>query len=236
VIEPRAPAMSRAAVVAFVVLVAATFAAFFVAQRLKGAPAVVKLRGVHGPFSPNGDHRHDVERFGVVVRHADELTVTIVDAEGGEVRRLAEGVAARPLVPVPMRWNGRSDEGTLVPDGVYRVRVSLRRTGRTVLAPHGLRVDTRAPRPYVTRVAPGRIVAPGTRVTFTVGHLGRKRPTQVSLWRSDLGRPRVVATGAVAGGAIAGPPGAVVGGAVGAGAGAGAGDKATEKVEDKDEV
>ena len=192
--------MSRAAIAAFVALVAATFAAFFVAQRLKGAPPVVELHHVRSPFSPNGDHRRDVKRFTIVVRHADSLTVDLVDESGGVVRRLADGRAAHARVPVHLRWNGRSDDGLLVPDGRYQVRVSLSRTGRTVTPTRALRVDTRPPRPYVKAVGPGRIVAPGTATTFTLGHLGRTRATQVRLLRTDLPHPRVVATGSVAGG------------------------------------
>ena len=184
--------MSRAALAAFVVLVAATFAAFFVAQRLKGAAPVVELRNARAPFSPNGDHRHDVKRFAIVVRHSDRLTVEIVDDGGGTVRRLADHVAAKPNVPVRMRWNGRDDSGATVPDGVYHVRVTLGRTGRTVTVPRGVRVDTVAPRPYVKAVGPSRIVAPGRSVTFVIGHRGRSRATQLSLLRTDLAHPLLV--------------------------------------------
>ena len=60
--------MTRAAVAVFLLLVGATFGAFFVAQRLKGATPVVELRGATRPFSPDGDHVRDVKRFGIAVR------------------------------------------------------------------------------------------------------------------------------------------------------------------------
>jgi hypothetical protein len=186
--------VSRAALAAFVALVAATFGAFFVAQRLKGAAPVVELRNARAPFSPNGDHHDDVKRFGVVVRHPDRLTIEIVDDGGGTVRRLADHVAARPGVPVPLRWNGRDDSGATVPDGVYHVRVTLGRTGRTVTVPHDVRVDTVAPRPYVKAVGPSRIIAPGGSVTFSLGHRGRSRATTLNLLRTDLAHPRLVTT------------------------------------------
>jgi flagellar hook assembly protein FlgD len=192
--------VSRAALAVFVALVAATFGAFFVAQRLKGAPPVVELRNAHAPFSPNGDHRDDVKRFSVVVRHSETLTVEIVDAGGGTVRRLADHVAARPFVPVRLRWNGRDDAGSLVPDGVYHVRVTLGRSGRTVTVPRGVRVDTAPPRPYVKAVGPSRIIAPGGSVTFTLGHGGRSHATEVNLVRTDLAHPRVVVSASVPGG------------------------------------
>ena len=184
--------MSRAALAAFVALVAATFAAFFVAQRLKGAAPVVELRPARAPFSPNGDHRDDIKRFGIVVRHSERLTVEIVDDGGGTVRRLADHVAARPDVPVHVRWNSRDDSGATVPDGIYHVRVTLGRTGRTVTVPRNVRVDTVAPRPYVKAVGPSRIVAPGGSVSFTIGHRGRSRATKLNLLRTDLAHPRLV--------------------------------------------
>jgi hypothetical protein len=190
--------VSRAALVAFVVLVGATLAAFVVAQRLKGAAPVVRLQGARGPFSPNGDHVKDVKRFALAVRQADSLTIDVVDEGGGEVRRLAQGVSGRPGRPVPLRWDGRADDGTVVPDGRYRVRVTLARTGRTVIAPRSLRVDTRPPRPYVRAVAPGRIAAPREPVTFTLGGISRARPTEIAVWRTDVRPARRVATGSLA--------------------------------------
>ena len=44
--------MSRLARAVFVVLVGATIAAFFTAQRLKGEPAVAKVRSLAPVFSP----------------------------------------------------------------------------------------------------------------------------------------------------------------------------------------
>ena len=66
----------------FVLLVAATFAAFFVAQRLKSAPQVAVIRKATLQFSPNGDGRRDVSRIRVRVRKDDDVTISIVDARG----------------------------------------------------------------------------------------------------------------------------------------------------------
>ena len=52
--------MSLFARAVFVLLVAATFLAFFVAQRLKSAPQVAVIKRVTLHFSPNGDGRRDV--------------------------------------------------------------------------------------------------------------------------------------------------------------------------------
>ena len=68
--------MSQLARVVFALLVAATFGAFFVAQRLKSAESVAEYTQLKRFFSPNGDGRRDVDRITFKVKEADELTVT----------------------------------------------------------------------------------------------------------------------------------------------------------------
>ena len=48
-----------------------------------------------------------------------------------------------------MSWDGRTEQGGRAPEGVYRVRIGLRRGGRAVTLGPGLRLDTTAPRPTV---------------------------------------------------------------------------------------
>ena len=52
--------MPLVARVTFVILVLSTFAAFFVAQRLKGTPPVVNIGHLTRYFSPDGDGTRDV--------------------------------------------------------------------------------------------------------------------------------------------------------------------------------
>ena len=98
-------------------------------------------------FSPNGDGRLDVSRISVRVRKDDDVTITIVDEADNEVRRLATGVPAVARQSVRVRWDGGTEQGGRAPEGVYRVRVGLRRGGRAVTLEPGLRLDTTAPRP-----------------------------------------------------------------------------------------
>ena len=146
--------MTRLAQVVFALLVAATFGAFFVAQRLKGAESVAEITRVKRFFSPNGDGRRDVNRIAFTVTEAGSVTVTIVDRDGERVRRVTDGIEARPGTPVRVVWDGRTDEGLRAPDGLYRMQVGLRRTGRTVIAAGSFNVDTTAPRPVVLSVKP----------------------------------------------------------------------------------
>jgi len=188
---------------AFGLLVVATFSAFFVAQRLKSAPAVVDPGKIPRFFSPNGDGERDVANVSFRLRDADDVTVDVVDDDDGRVRRLAAGRAARPFKPVRLRWDGRTDDAARAPDGRYRLRVALRRAGRSVVVPTAIDLDTTPPRPRVVRVRePGRpaaaegpaVVAPGRLVQVTVRGVSRYRRTRFAVWRTDRRPSREVAT------------------------------------------
>jgi flagellar hook assembly protein FlgD len=179
--------------VAFVLLVAATFAAFFVAQRLKSAPPVVRVAAALDAFSPNGDGVRDRERLVVRVQDADDVTVTVVDADGEEVRRLASAVPAAPRRPVRVVWDGTTDTGARAVDGRYRVRVGLRRKGRSVVFPRSFFVDTTPPRPRIVRTEPV-IVGPGGKpVTVQVRGVSPRSATRFEVLRTDVTPVRTVA-------------------------------------------
>ncbi|HEX8101008.1 MAG TPA: FlgD immunoglobulin-like domain containing protein, partial [Solirubrobacteraceae bacterium] len=188
--------------VVFALLVGATFSAFFVAQRLRSAPTAIGEVKVMRFFSPNGDGRRDVAPVSFRVEKADDITVDVVNDAGERVRRLATAIAARPDLPVSLSWNGRDDDGGRAADGLYRLRVALRRSGRSVVVPQGLRVDTTAPRPVIVRARrPGQpppqrgpvIVQPGEHVVVAVRRATRLRRTRFAVWRTDGGAPREVA-------------------------------------------
>ena len=188
--------MTRPARAVFVLLVVATFAAFFVAQRLKSAPQVAVIKKVTRHFSPNGDGRRDVSRIRVRVRKDDDVTISIVDTSGTEVKRLAQAVPAKARRGVRVRWDGTTATGARAPEGIYRVRVSLRRGGRAVILKPGLSLDVRAPRPTV--LAGGAedrwITGPvGGPVPFRVRVVSRRYPTRMRVLRTDAGAPREVA-------------------------------------------
>src|SRR5262249_30905317 len=103
------PALRRAPVVIFGVLVAATFAAFFVAQRLKAAPSVVQQFNAYSTFSPNGDGRWDASHITFKVKQADDVTVEILDADGDPVRTLMDDKPLAAYTPIKpsLSWDGR---------------------------------------------------------------------------------------------------------------------------------
>jgi hypothetical protein len=114
--------VTRLARVVFALLVAATFGAFFVAQRLKGAESVAEITRMTRFFSPNGDGRRDVNRITFTVKEADRVTVTIVDRDGERVRRL---VRAPDEVEGPLAAGERVGSVTVLVDGEPVRRVAL---------------------------------------------------------------------------------------------------------------
>jgi hypothetical protein len=185
--------VSHLARVVFALLVAATLGAFFVAQRLKSAESVAEYTKVRRFFSPNGDGRRDVTRLTFNVKEAGELSATIVDRDGARIRRVENGIEATPERPVTVVWDGSTDSGARAPDGLYRLQLGLRRTGRTVIVAGSFIVDTTAPRPVVLSVTPP--IAGPTPGAFEIRArgVGRRRPPRFRVLRTDLDAPREVA-------------------------------------------
>jgi flagellar hook assembly protein FlgD len=152
--------LSRLTAGVFAVLVIATFGAFFVAQRLKNAPPVLGQIGVRGVFSPNGDGRFDVTRLTFRVKETDDVSVSVLNADGDEVRDLLGGRHVTKGTLVRLKWDGRTDDGTRAPDGRYRYRITLQHEGRSVLLASSVRLDTTPPRPLVTSIGPSHAFGP----------------------------------------------------------------------------
>ncbi len=185
--------MTRLARVVFALLLAATFAAFFVAQRLKGAESVAQITKVSRFFSPNGDGRRDVNRITFTVKEPGRVTVTIVDRDGERIRRLADDIDARPGTPVRVSWDGRSDTGVRAPDGLYRMQVGLRRTGRTVVTAGSFNIDTTPPRPIVLSVTPPIAGPVPGAFEIRARGVGRRRAPGFRILRTDVSPAREVA-------------------------------------------
>jgi len=206
-VAPPAPASStaKAAMVGFALLVVATVAAFFVAQRLKHSPSVVQDVGIntYGPpppvFSPNGDGRRDHVRVGLMLKQADDVTLTVVDRDGDAVKTLVDDrrlPAYKRLWGVP--WDGTDEAGRTVPDGRYKIRITLRDQGRSILYPTSIVKDTTPPRPRVRSIGPGRAYGPeiwpnaqGEPVTAHFDPASRYAP-KVLVFRTAPGRVRQV--------------------------------------------
>jgi len=177
--------------VVFALLVAATLAAFFVAQRLKSEPAAVNAFRVQRFISPNGDGVKDRQVVRFRVEEADDLTVDVVDRNDVRVARLVTARPATTSAEVRLTWDGRTDVGRRAPDGLYRIRVGLRRQGRSIVVPKAFVVDTTPPSPAVIRTSQS-IVTPGQPVDLLIRGAGPRARPRFTVLRTDDGEARAV--------------------------------------------
>ncbi len=177
--------------VVFALLVVATFAAFFVVQRIKREPPDVRKAQITPLFSPNGDGRMDDAKASFVLERPDTISVRVIDKGGDVVATLMADRPARAHRRLTVTWDGRDSGGRLVPDGIYRYRVNLQDQGRAVLLPRGVRVDTRAPSPRVQRIGgdneePDILPRPDHKpLTIRFYNPARSSPTQVLIYRTN---------------------------------------------------
>ena len=169
----RVRAMTLVARVTFLVLVGATFAAFFVAQRLKSAPPVIDVNGLATLLLAQRRRRRATQqRSRVVLKVADDATVDVVNLDGDRVRRLADGVPMRAYRPLRLSWDGTADDGGRAPDGQLPAARRAARRGPLGDRAEDDDVDTRAPRSEVCIGVP------------------LQRPTQADGQHHLPGRPR----------------------------------------------
>lgn len=140
--------------VVFGLLVASTFAAFFVAQRLKHDPSPVQTYNQQGRFSPNRDGRLDTERISFKLTRADDVTLEVLDSRGDAVRKLADERKLKAYRQTRFTWDGRDGDGKVVEDGRYRMRITLRREGRSIVQPESFLLDTEPPVVEVLSIGP----------------------------------------------------------------------------------
>jgi hypothetical protein len=115
----------------FALLVVATFAAFFVTQRLKHSPTLVQAASAVPYIYPANGHRKALISF--KIKQTDEVTLTVVGPDGDDVDTLASDVHMQAYVQESFRWRGITSSGRPAPFGLYTIRVRLRHAGRSVL-------------------------------------------------------------------------------------------------------
>lgn len=188
--------LSLLAALAFALLAVATVAAFVITQHLKSSPTVLQRFVEQRFFSPDGNGVQDRARLSFTLREADDITVFVIAPDGEVVRELAHDRHVGADRRVRLAWDGRGSDGLLEPDGLYTVRVRLRRLGRLLTVPQPLVLDTVPPK-VVARVRPrvrsGPVVLPrrdgrGLRVRVP----GSTPGPSLSIYSTDGARPRLV--------------------------------------------
>jgi hypothetical protein len=135
-----------ASTVLVVALLAATASAFALTEGLKLEPSPIT-----GPiritkvFSPTCSCPTATANIGFRLRERDVLDVAIVDADRNVVATL-ERADARPAGLVRYGWDGRDDQGDVLPEGEYAPRVHLRDARQTITLPNPIRIDLTPPR------------------------------------------------------------------------------------------
>ena len=196
----------------FALLVAASFAAFFVTQRLKHTPTIVQGIQRTPYFSPTAGGAHGVERISFRIRSTDDVTVTIVNSSGDDVATLRRDYHLDKYTRLHLAWYGHTDSRRRAPDGDYRIRVRLRHQGRAILSPRTFRLDTTPPRPRITSTTPARPVLPlpggaALKIDFTADAGGVAADTdggrdpELLLYRTDVSPAQLVEALPVAAGA-----------------------------------
>jgi hypothetical protein len=153
----------RMAGAVFALLVAASFAAFAVTQRLKHSPPAVQSFEMNPAFAPTrraaGRCRGPVARrlvnatkrleyLSFKLAAADEVTVAIVDSTGGDVATIVRNLPVARYKQLSLCWNGQrgpAQRGGLAPPQEYRVRVSLRRQDLTRYSPQSFVLESHRP-------------------------------------------------------------------------------------------
>ena len=190
--------MSRPLVRAvFAALVVATIAAFFATQLLKSEfPLVIRFATKPAHFSPNGDDYRDETRVGFDLSEPAEVTFSVVDSEGNEVRRIVDEQMLAGDAKHRFDWDGRDDDGNVVPDGTYRMRVVRRDESRVIDSFKEIDVDTTPPRVRLASAEPSVITPAGEgqvpRVVVRFAGPANAAP-EFRVFRTDDGpRPYVV--------------------------------------------
>jgi FlgD Ig-like domain len=134
-------------IVLVVGLLAATAAAFAVTERLKLEDSPIlntRLDQLVSPVCTACGPDAKEARIAFRLRREDDLSLDIVDSDGHVVR---ENLVSGRFIPrfLEFSWDGRGDEGRVVPDGLYRVRVTLEDENRTLEFPNEISVDATAP-------------------------------------------------------------------------------------------
>jgi FlgD Ig-like domain len=127
--------------------------AFGVAERLKVEKSPVTGTEVDKVFSPVCGCPQRRAAISFRLRRADRLQLSLLDAEGREIRTLVAGERTE-RGPHEFFWDGRDDDGRLVSEGRYRPKVELGRADRTIVLPNPIHVDMTAPSVRVVSVRP----------------------------------------------------------------------------------
>ncbi|HVG99833.1 MAG TPA: FlgD immunoglobulin-like domain containing protein [Miltoncostaeaceae bacterium] len=167
--SPRDGRARRAGVVvAIVALFVLGLGNFVLPFAFPTPPPVVTRFNATRLFSPDGDGRREDAKVNVRLSEAAAVTVE-VQKDGTTVRRLITDRTA-PRGWVREDWDGRDDDGQVVPDGTYALKLRAHAGKKQFNTTRAIVVDTEAPRPAEMTVESATLGKPGPgecRVSFS---------------------------------------------------------------------
>jgi hypothetical protein len=156
-------------------LLVATTTAFALTEALKLQRTPVGHPRFDPVFSPACACRHETARLRFRLRNADTIDAVIVDSKGHDVRTIASA-SRRPAGQTVLRWDGRDDDGAVVPDGAYRLRLRFAKAERTIVMPGVVEVDTHPPSVELLSFAPREVAKEGEGARIVLRVSERARP------------------------------------------------------------
>jgi hypothetical protein len=127
-------------------LLVGTAAAFAITEHLKLIKSPIAGTRVSKVLSPVCQCSNSRALVRIRLRHADRVTVTILDSTGQKVATIASKREVPRRTPTPFYWDGTTSAGTPAPDGIYRPEVHLVGARRTFLLPNRILLDTTTPK------------------------------------------------------------------------------------------
>jgi flagellar hook assembly protein FlgD len=122
-------------------IVAFSTVAFVRTQMLKQDEAPIAGIRVDGRLTPGCDCPRENAKLSFTLERAQPITATIVGEDDEPVRTLLDG-ALRASGRETLSWDGTNDQGRVVPDGDYRLRVELAAPDRTITIPTDVQVES----------------------------------------------------------------------------------------------
>jgi len=157
--------LKRLGIVVFVLL-----AAQMEGRSAESALGIRDVRVAKSFFNPALNQTLD---FSFRIASPGKVSVQILDRDGFLVRTLVRDSVMKPGLQ-PMRWDGRNDSGTVVPDEAYSLKIDLITSGKderyfpanSVVHAHHSAIRAE----YYNRHAPGRLARSHS------GGIGGRRP------------------------------------------------------------
>jgi hypothetical protein len=154
-----APLVAKYAPVALVAaLLVATAMAFVYTEKLKLTLSPIFSPKVEKVLSPVCDCESATAEISFRLRNRDRITVDVINGNGDSVRTLVHNDPT-PRGRVTLHWDGRAQNGEVVPEGSYKPRVHLIGEHRTIVMPNPMRVDVTPPQIRLVSLAP-RVFSP----------------------------------------------------------------------------